>query len=148
MTTDWTKLRAEFIHGTMTMRELAKTHGINSSGVMRRAANEGWDAARKQESAKVSKAANQALGDYRASELSKFNDDDLKVARAIRAKAANMINGDLSPKDLKALAGAFDTAQKIGRLALGAATENTSLSAQGFESEYLNELTAQFIRKK
>lgn len=130
MATNWTKLRLDYIHGNMTMRELADTNKIKSAGVMRRAANEGWDAERKQESAKVSKVANEVLGDTRAIELAKFNEDDLKVARAIRAKAANMLSNVSSPQEISALARAFDTAQKIGRLALGAATENTNVSTR------------------
>jgi uncharacterized protein YjcR len=130
MATDWTKLRLEYIHGNMTLRELADTHGIKSAGVMRRAANEGWDASRKQESAKVSKVANEVLTDTRATELSKFNDDDLRVARAIRGKAATMLNNAQSAQEISSLARAFDIAQKIGRLALGAATENTNVSTR------------------
>ena len=108
MATDWTALRVEYVHGSATMRELADKHGIKSAGLMRRAAKEGWDAERKQESAKVSKAAGTLLADTRVDELAKFNADDLKMARAIRAKAA-----------------AVDTAQKVGRLALGAETAHT-----------------------
>lgn len=125
MATDWTKLRLDYIHGNMTLRELAEKNNIKAAGVMRRAANEGWDSDRKQESAKVSKVANEALSDTRANELSKFNEDDLKVARAIRGKAAAMLNTALSAQELSALARSFDIAQKIGRLALGAATENS-----------------------
>lgn len=127
MATDWTKLRLEYVHGTVTMRELAEKHGIKAAGLMRRAAKEGWDAQRKQESAKVSKAAWEALGETRAEELAKFNADDLKMARAIRAKAAQMMASASTPSDLRALASAVDTAQKVGRLALGATTENTSV---------------------
>ena len=69
MATDWTALKLEYTHGSMAMRELADKHGINSAGVMRRAAKEGWDAERKQESAKVSKAANEVLGEDRVARL-------------------------------------------------------------------------------
>lgn len=127
--TDWPKLKLEYVHGVMTMRQLADTHGIKAAGLMKRAASEKWDASRKQLSAQVSKVANTVLTESRATILSKFNEDDLKVARAIRAKAANMLSNASSPQDISALARAFDTAQKIGRLALGAATENTNMTA-------------------
>lgn len=120
MATDWAKLKLEYVHGTDALRDLADKYNIKAAGVMRRAANEGWDSARKQESAKVSNASNAILGDTRATELAKFNDDDLKVARGLRQKAASMLSGMDNPQDLRALAGVFDTAQKIGRLALGA----------------------------
>lgn len=128
--TDWAKLKLEYVHGTMTLRELADTHGINAAGVMKRSQRDDWDIERQQVSASVSKAANEALGETRAIELAKFNDDDLKVARGIRAKAAAMMAKVESPAELRALAGAFDTAQKIGRLALGAATENSVVTTK------------------
>lgn len=120
MATDWVKLKLEYVHGTDALRDLADKYNIKAAGVMRRAANEGWDSARKQESAKVSNASNAILGDTRVTELAKFNDDDLKVARGLRQKAASMLSGMDNPQDLRALAGVFDAAQKIGRLALGA----------------------------
>lgn len=130
MGANWAKLRLDYIHGNMSLRELAEQNNIKSAGVMRRAANEGWEASRKQESANVSRLATASLTDTRATELAKFNDDDLRVARAIRAKAANLLSTVTSPQDIRALASAFDTAQKIGRLALGAATENTSVTTR------------------
>lgn len=130
MSADWTAIRTEYVHGSMTMRELAEKHGIKAAGLMRRAAKEGWDAERKQKSAEVSKAASATLTMSRAEELARFNADDLKMARAIRAKAAQMMATATTPAALRALAGAVDTAQRVGRLALGASTDNTAVSAQ------------------
>lgn len=129
MATDWTRLRAEYVTSAVTLRDLAYRHGIKPAGVMRRAANEGWDAQRKQESAKVSKAALEVSKEDRVAVLAQFNADDLKMARALRAKAAQMMAATNTPADLRALAGAIDVAQKVGRLALGATTGNTGLSA-------------------
>lgn len=130
MPADWAALRLEYVHGTATMRELADKHGIKAAGLMRRAAKEGWDAERKQKSAEVSKAASATLTMSRAEELARFNADDLKMARAIRAKAAQMMATATTPAALRALAGAVDTAQRVGRLALGASTDNTAVSTQ------------------
>ena len=127
---DWTTIRTEYVHGADTMRELADKHGIKASGLMRRAAKEGWDAERKQKSAAVSRAASDVLTDTRVDALIQFNADDLKMARAIRAKAARMMGDDLTPQDLRALAGSVDMAQKVGRLALGASTENSSVTTK------------------
>jgi hypothetical protein len=133
MATDWTALRVEYVHSSITMRELADKHSIKAAGVMRRAANEGWDAERKQESAKVIMASGAAAADNRIDELIKFNQDDIKVARAIRSKAAQMLNEADTPAALRSLASAFDTAQKIGRLALGASTENSNVSTRALD---------------
>ena len=128
MATDWVKLRTEYVTSSIVLRELADKHGVKAAGVMTRAAKEGWDAIRKQEQAKVSVAALTASVPERASELEKFNADDLRMARAIRAKAAGMMQTTNTPQDLSALARAVDTAQKVGRLALGATTENNGIS--------------------
>ncbi len=136
MATDWTKLRLEYIHGSMTMRELAITHDIKSAGVMRRAAKEGWESSRKQESAKVSKVATDVLGEARVDDLVKFNEDDLKVARALRAQVASSISTaarkqEIIPAaDLRALAAAAEASQRIGRLALGVSTTNSQLTGK------------------
>lgn len=117
--TNWSALRVEYVHGTMSQRELAAAHGINPSGLMGRAHKEKWEDERKQKQAAISSAAQEKLTGERTDQLAKFNEDDLKVARAIRGKAAQMMGGVGSPQDLRALASAMEIAQKIGRTALG-----------------------------
>lgn len=125
--TDWPALKLEYVNSALSLRELAERHGIKSAGVMGRAVKEGWDAARKQKQAEVSAAAQEQLTASRIDELAAFNEADLKMARAIRAKAAQMMQQgqSLSPAELRSVASAADTAQKIGRLALGAETART-----------------------
>jgi ABC-type ATPase with predicted acetyltransferase domain len=133
MKTDWAALRIEYVHSSITMRALAEKHGINAAGVLRRAAKEGWDAERKNEAAKVISASSAVITESRIDELVKFNQDDIKVARAIRSKAAQMLQKADTPAALRSLASAFDTAQKIGRLALGASTENSNVSTRALD---------------
>lgn len=125
--TDWPALKLEYVNSTMSLRELAERHGIKAAGVMARAVKESWDAARKQKQAELSAAAQERLDETRIDELAAFNEADLKMARAIRAKAAQMMQQgqSLSPAELRSVASAADTAQKIGRLALGAETART-----------------------
>lgn len=134
MAADWAAIRIAYVHGTDTMRELAEKRGVGASALMRRAAKEGWDAERKQKSAEVSKAAAETLTDSRASELAKFNADDLRMARAIRVKAAQMMASAGTPGALRALSGAVETAQRVGRLALGASTENANVTSRSLPS--------------
>ena len=129
MATDWTAIKLEYVNGHMSQRDLAEKHKINSAGLMKRASNEGWEAERQQKSAEVSRAVQEQLTEDRAAILSKFNEDDLRMARAIRAKAATMMKTIESPSELRAIAGAADVAQKIGRLALGAETENSVVTS-------------------
>jgi len=134
MATDWTKLRVEYVTSAVTLRELADKHGIKAAGVMSRAAKEGWEAERKQEQARTSKHAQEMIAIDRAAELAKFNEDDLRVAKGIRAKAAQLLRDAGTPGDLRALSGAFEAAQRIGRLALGAETEMAVVKTQELPS--------------
>jgi transposase-like protein len=133
MATDWTKLQSEFVHGHMTMRELAERHGIKASGVMRRAAIEKWDEKRKQESANVSKAVTERARESRIDELAHFNAEDLAIAKQIRKQVEQHMASapDVNPNELRALAASAEAAQRIGRLALGVPTDNKSISGPG-----------------
>ena len=74
--------------------------------------------------------ASAIITESRTDDLAKFNADDLKMARAIRAKAAQMMQTATTPSQLQALAAAVDKAQKVGRLALGASTENNTVTTK------------------
>ncbi len=128
MATNWPALRTEYVHGSLTFKELAEKHGLKDGTVRQRAHREGWEAERNATSRAVTQAAQERLTESRSAQLAKFNEDDLRVARAIRARAAAMLGNVQQPADLRALASAMDTAQKIGRLALGATTGNTGHS--------------------
>lgn len=130
MSADWTAIRLEYINGSMSQRELADKHGINPAGLMKRASKEGWEAERQQKSAEVSRASQEQITEDRVNVLTKFNEDDLRMARAIRAKAASMLKNLETPSELRAVAGAADLAQRIGRLALGAETENSIVTSR------------------
>lgn len=124
MATDWAALKTEFVNSAMTYRELAERHGLKEPTVRKRGQREDWPEARRVLSQFVTSSASEQIAENRVDELTKFNEEDLATAKAIRAKAAAMMDLIDSPSDLRALAGAIDVAQKVGRLALGASTEN------------------------
>lgn len=130
MATDWAAIRIEYINTPVTMRELAEKNGIKLPTITQRAAREKWSDERNNVSQKVTMAANSDLFSRRAEELAKFNEEDLELAKKIRIKAALMMEEADSPSDLKALSGAIDTAQKVGRLALGANTDSSIVSTR------------------
>lgn len=130
MAADWTAIRLEYVHGTQSMREVAEKHGIKAAGLMRKAALEGWDAQRKQQSAEVSRVAAGTIIAARVDDLSQYNAEDLDAAKRIRAKALEMLDFAQSPQDIKAISGAVDTASKVARLALGVPTENSSVTTK------------------
>lgn len=126
--TDWPALRREYVNGSLQLKELAEKHGLKAVTVRVRAHREDWESERNAVQRAVTQVAQTRLTEDRATALARFNDDDLKVARAIRGKAASMLATAKSPADLRALASAMGEAQKIGRLALGATTGNTGHS--------------------
>lgn len=134
MATDWQALRIEYVNGAMQYKELAEKHGIKEGTVRQRANREDWAHERNALSRAVTQAANAVLGDERTQRLAKFNEQDAKIAEALKAKAARMLNalGD-DDKALANLTRVFDGAQKIGLLALGAATANTTVSTRTLE---------------
>jgi hypothetical protein len=119
---DWPAIRLEYVHGTATLAELAERHGIYPATLTTRADKENWADERRhhQERSRAVIGQDQDV----ASLLARFNEDDLTVARAIRAKAAQMIQGTTTPAEIAALAKVMDIAHKIGRVALGADPES------------------------
>jgi tRNA/tmRNA/rRNA uracil-C5-methylase (TrmA/RlmC/RlmD family) len=126
--TDWTALRTEFVHSSDNLLELAERHGLNKSTVRNRAQRERWQAERDSLRLIATQRADNAIIEVRADELSQFNLRDLEVAKMLKNKAEAMSKSVDKPSDLRALALAFESAQKIGRLALGATTENNGVS--------------------
>lgn len=126
---DWATLKAEYLKGSMSLRELAAQKGISPGTMTARASRDGWEAERSQ---KQSETVSKAVAKHEAKvvdELAKFNEDDLKIAKALRSKAAALLKTTSSPMALRSLASTFDVAQKMGRLALGATTENAGVSS-------------------
>jgi DNA-binding MurR/RpiR family transcriptional regulator len=130
MATDWAALKTEFVNSAMTYRELAERHGLKEPTVRKRAQRESWGDSRHALSQFVTTSATEQITENRVDELTKFNAEDLATAKAIRNKAIAMMEIVESPSDLRALAGAVDVAQKVGRLALGASTENSAVTTK------------------
>lgn len=130
MATDWQAIKLEYINSPLSLKEIAEKHDLKDATVRQRAHREDWEAERHALSQSVTQAAQEQLTDDRANQLAKFNEDDLRMARAIRAKAASMIKELDNPSALRAVAGAADLAQRIGRLALGAETENRIVTSR------------------
>lgn len=134
MATDWAALKVEYVNSALTYGELAERHGLKAGTVRQRANREGWNDSRNAVSQFVIVTATEQITENRVDELIKFNAEDLATAKAIRNKAIAMMELVESPSDLRALAGAVDVAQKVGRLALGASTENNAVTTKELPS--------------
>ena len=134
---DWEKIKFEYTHSVISVGALAKKHGVLENTLFKRLTREGWQELRiKSEQEMFSRAA-ATVARERVVELSSFNADDLKVARGIRAKVAALLSTapdkTLTATELRQLAGAAEVAQRMGRLALGASTDNLGVSGQNGE---------------
>ena len=127
MATDWITIKTEYVNGA-EYSALADKYKIKEATVRQQSSRHKWLEERHKMSLAVTAKAISVLVESRAEQLANFNADDIRVAKAIRAKAATMMRNASSPQDLRARSGAFDTAQKIGRLALGATTENNGVT--------------------
>lgn len=128
--TDWEKLRLEYIHGTMSFQELAKRHGASFTAIKKQAQRNHWTAQRRQLSQQVTRVAEQTLTEKRLDLLQELNNADINLSKKIRMQIdahivkAKASGKNISPKDLKSLASAAESAQRLARLALGVNTEN------------------------
>ena len=134
MATDWAALRIEYVNGAMQYKELAETHGLKEGTVRVRAHREGWAAERDAVKRDVTQRATEAATTDKAARLAKFNEQDIKIAEALKARAVELLRGDVDDRTLNNLRGVFEGAQRIGRLALGAETEMSIVKTQELPS--------------
>lgn len=133
---DWDLLRAEYISSSISIRELAEKFNCSHDALEARAGREQWTEQRRKMSAEVLERANQEIADKRVAELVKFNEEDLEIARAIRKQIRTHIedsiqsNNLMKSDDIRKLASAAESAQKIGRLALGVSTNNNEVTGK------------------
>jgi DNA-binding MurR/RpiR family transcriptional regulator len=132
--TDWNAVRMRYVQSNKTLAEVATEFGIHHAGVEKRAHREGWTDERQKLADSVRQQATSELVTQRAKELSKLNEDNLRVARAVQAQIGRHLqesqqnNQLIASRELRQLAGALAEVQKVARLALGASTDNHELN--------------------
>jgi hypothetical protein len=137
---DWAAAKVEYANDpTLTYSELAKRYGVTLSSVKIRASREDWTGARAARANLLLQSVTEKTVSAQAQELAKWNERDLEVAKALRNVVIHTLNttqlrikakpGDsaVEAKNIRSLAGAAESAQRIARLALGASTENSML---------------------
>ena len=129
MAADWPAIKNEYM-AWVDYASLSAKYGVREGTIRQRAHRDKWSDARGEMSRRVTEAALEKSTEDRAALLAQFNEDDIKVARALRAKAAQMLGDADSPSDMRALSGVFETAQRIGRLALGAETQSAMVTTK------------------
>lgn len=126
---DWPAAKNEYVNNAkLTYAEIAKKYRTTPGSVEQRAFREHWTAERAQRAKILFETVRDKSILDTVSELARYNEQDLAMAKVLRAAAARLIQDkdeELGPKDIRFLAGAVESAQRIARLALGASTENT-----------------------
>lgn len=131
--TDWSQAFAWYaLQPNATARDVAQHFGVSESSAARHMAQERW--VERRDEAQRARAA-QAIAQRASStadELAAFNADDVRLARGLRAMVARRMAAVPASKDgtaeLASLASTLERAQRIGRLALGAPTEQQALT--------------------
>ena len=131
---DWEKLRVAYVNSSLTAAQFAKEHKISVDAVRKRAERGNWNDERRALSRAVAATAQSQIVLNRSQQLIEMNQMDVKLSQALRALAARMLTdiqkqiGDgkrkVSPNDARTIASIAEAAQKIGRIALDATTEN------------------------
>lgn len=134
LSVDWSAARTVYVNdATSTYRGIAERFGCAENTVRVRACREKWPSSRVQRAELLLTRATQNSVHHAAEELGRYNEADLAMAKALRAAAARQLqpaNVDrLSCADIRALASAVESAQRIGRLALGATASNSIVGA-------------------
>lgn len=139
-------LRAEFVDGMMSVADLARQHGLPVERTQVIAARQKWTELRQEkirrEAETIRKAEEKAMADaaesaaherVQAREDANRRHRELagaingEIARAI--KAARQAGEPTSASNIRALAGALESAQRVERLALGMTTEAHEVQA-------------------
>jgi len=127
---DWDAVRLVYVNTALSYAKVAEQFDLSESAVEKRGERDGWAEQRRNLSEEVGQKAQEAITEQRVKDLEEFNANDLRVAKALRAQVAGAIQAvqdgkrKLSAQDVRALAGAAEVAQRMGRLALGANTDS------------------------
>lgn len=136
MATNWDAIRTEYVAGIASIRQLAEAQQVSENALEKRAARQKWAEARRNMSEKVLASADAKIIETKVDELAEFNASDLKIAKAMRSQIAGHLRAAqtgavlLNPMDIATLMRAQEAAQRVGRLALGASTDISSLTIE------------------
>jgi hypothetical protein len=131
---DWVAAMQDYITSDASHRDIAAKFGCHRKAVERRSAIDGWSAARDRFRDSVGRRAQALQSESRAHRLKDWNDNDLNIAKALRSQTAKAFtrmvkegNGTIDLNTLRNVASVIESTQRIGRLALGATTDNQGM---------------------
>jgi hypothetical protein len=134
---DWVAAMQEYVTTDATLRDIAAKFRCHRKGVERRSVLDGWGAARERFRDSVGRRAQELQVETRAHKLKDWNDADLNIAKAIRGQTAKEFNRQVKEavekgqtldfNTLRNISSVIESTQRIGRLALGATTDNQGM---------------------
>ena len=116
---DWDVIQAEYIGTKKTLKALAGEYKTGFAAMQKRAEQGRWTHLRQELSEAIVLKAQAAHIDKKVAELVKFNSDDLRVAVALKQRAADLLRLNPNANDLRTLASTFEMARRMGLSALG-----------------------------
>ena len=125
MKTDWELVKTAYVTSNKDMPEIASDFKLVYEVVKRHAAKERWTEQRRLWRVTTTKQASEKRSSEMATDIAQFDSDSLKLARAGYSLIAEDIR---SKKPSKDIAVALATFQKVGKLALGEATDKQETS--------------------
>ena len=100
---DWKKIKAEYIRGGITYRQLAMKHGVSFTNLAKLAKKEKWRDLRKQADEKTSAKMIDSIASMNADKATKI----VAVADKLLEKIGELAEGPLETKQLKELTSAL-----------------------------------------
>jgi hypothetical protein len=126
MAIDWNVIKADYLlHHELSLTALAEKYGVEYPSLNSVASREHWAEERANRGAEIQRKALAAAEINQVEELAAFDNVCLQQAKAILGTVGIVLTEYRKPHELKALASAAESAQRMGRLCLGAAIETT-----------------------
>lgn len=126
---DWVSAKAAYVNSNvLTMQDIAEQYGSTPGTVSAMASRGKWTEDRAKRVHRLQENTTRKIITNVVDELARQNAADLDAAAKLRAlilKKIAALKGEPESKDVRQLAGALESLQRVVHLALGAATELT-----------------------
>ncbi|MCL2872417.1 MAG: hypothetical protein FWF41_05500 [Betaproteobacteria bacterium] len=148
---DWSAIEQDYVSGWLSVRELAAKHDVMYETARARCKRGEWNKKRRALREKTERAALESQTEKRARDLVDFNNADIEAAKELRLLTRISMRearerGNMTGAELRAHAAAIETAQRIGRIALGLPTENRELSG-ALAQQVSGKMTVEIVRE-
>ena len=114
---DWPAVKSAYVNGNETFAQVAARHNLNANSLRQRAAREHWTAARAARADSLLEKVTERSVIDAAQELASYNAGDLLIAKELRDLVMQRLQKvrNLSPCDIRQLAGAIESVQRVAR---------------------------------